>query len=788
LSALVEAPSLRFGRIDNVWISRRTIHHPPRLFFARPTRSDIVLDTRIKLTGVTITAMKRRIVGQSSFNALVGAAVIFLSSCADESSSTSEQNVGTSATKAISVVGDVDDARIIGAFTSEPGSWLAYGQTYKEQRFSMLTQIDRVNVADLGLAWTKPIGAMERMQATPLVVDGVMYVTNGLSVVYAIDAISGEEIWAFDPQTDRSYIQYAFDLPTNRGVAVYKGRVYVATFDGRLIAIDASTGKEVWDVDTWHPSALDRFNITGAPRAAAGKIFIGQGSSESRRRRGYVTAYDADTGELAWRFYLVPGDPSKPFEHPAMELAAQTWGGEWWKFGGGGTAWNSLVYDEEFNSLYIGVGNGAPWPRAIRSPGGGDDLFLSAIVSVNVETGRMNWYYQTTPGDNWDYSSAMDMTLTEMEVDGVVRKVLLQAPKNGFFYVLDRTDGTLLRAHPYTEGINWATHIDMETGRPVENPEARYEENGYWMLPANAGAHNWEPQSWDQTLGVMYFYYHDYPNFYSLDEAFVKTGVYKIRPRGLSLGIGEGEYRRALEAKAGPRPETKGYITAFDPLTGEHRWRHQLDTAFNGGVLATTTGLVFQGEGNGRFTARDTATGEPIWSYETSGRFSSSLISYMIDDVQYVATVVSGNNYDLRGSVLVFRLGGGHVMASTEQRKLEIPEQPTIEASEETIEQGDALYHAHCATCHRGIGVTSIVATAVPDLRAMTEEIHGQYTDIVLKGSLLEKGMAGFEGTLDSAQAEAIRAFIVTEANKIRKRRDDVAKRFNTRRDGSQRR
>ncbi|GIT39421.1 MAG: hypothetical protein Ct9H300mP8_06170 [Gammaproteobacteria bacterium] len=246
----------------------------------------------------------------------------------------------------------------------------------------MLTQIDRVKSPTWALPGRSPLGAMERMQATPLVVDGVMYVTNGLSVVYAIDAISGEEIWAFDPQTDRSYIQYAFDLPTNRGVAVYKGGVYVATFDGRLIAIDASTGKEVWDVDTWHPSALDRFNITGAPRAAAGKIFIGQGSSESRRRRGYVTAYDADTGELAWRFYLVPGDPSKPFEHPEMELAAQTWGGEWWKFGGGGTAWNSLVYDEEFNSLYIGVGNGAPWPRAIRSPGGGDDLFLSAIVSV----------------------------------------------------------------------------------------------------------------------------------------------------------------------------------------------------------------------------------------------------------------------------------------------------------------------------------------------------------------------------------------------------------------------
>ncbi len=714
-----------------------------------------------------------------SRNLIAGVIIFFLSSCADESSSTKERSEQTPEPIATSSVGNVDDARVIAASTNEPGSWLAYGQTYKEHRFSMLTQIDKDNVSNLGLAWTKAIGSMERMQATPLVVDGVMYVTNGLSVVYAIDATSGKEIWTFDPQTDRGYIQYAFDLPTNRGVAVYKGRVYVATFDGRLFAINASTGEKVWEVDTWHPSALDRFNITGAPRAAAGKIYIGQGSSESRRRRGYVTAYDADTGELDWRFYLVPGDPSKPFEHPAMELAAKTWGGEWWKFGGGGTAWNSLVYDEELNSLYIGVGNGAPWPRAIRSPGGGDDLFLTAIVSVNVETGRMNWYYQTTPGDNWDYSSAMDMTLTEMEVDGVLRKVLLQAPKNGFFYVIDRTDGALLRAHPYTEGINWATHIDMETGRPVENPEARYEENGHWMLPANAGAHNWEPQSWDQARGIMYFYYHDYPNFYSLDEAFVKTGVYKIRPRGLSLGIGEGEYRRALEAKAGPRPETKGYITAFDPLTGEHKWRHQLDAAFNGGVLATTTGLLFQGEGNGRFTARDTDTGEPIWNYETSGRFSSSLINYMIDGVQYVATVVSGNNYDLRGSVLVFKLGGDQVMAATEQRELQIPEQPTIEASEETIQQGDALYHAHCATCHRGIGVTSIVATAVPDLRAMTRDTHDQYTDIVLQGSRLDKGMAGFEGTLDDDQAEAIRAFVVSEANKIRDRREDIRNRFN---------
>ena len=692
--------------------------------------------------------------------------------CGTESSDTTTTTVGAPKTPGQAMAaGAVDDARVIAAPEKEPGSWLAYGQTYKEHRFSMLTQINRDNVNNLGLAWTKAVGDWnQRMQGTPLVVDGVMYVSNGWSVVYALDAATGEELWSFDPEVDRSYIRLACCGPAhNRGVAVYKGRVYVGTFDGRLLAIDAATGEKVWDVDTWHPSALGRFNITGAPRAAAGKIFIGQGSGESKRRRGYITAYDAQTGEVDWRFYLVPGDPSKPFEHPEMEMAAKTWGGEWWKFGGGGTAWNSLVYDEDFNSLYIGVGNGAPWPRVIRSPGGGDDLFLTSIVSVDVDTGRMNWYYQTVPGDNWDYSSAMDMTLAEMEVDGVQRKVLLQAPKNGFFYVIDRSNGELLRAHPYTEGITWATHVNMETGRPVENPEARYEDNPQWILPANAGAHNWEPQSWDQEKGLMYFYYHDYANFYSLDESFVKTGIYKTRDRGLSLGWGEGEYRRQLEAKAAPRPESKGFIGAFDPLTGEYKWRQELGPVFNGGVLATTTGLLFQGEGNGQFVARNTDTGEPIWSYDALGSFSSSLISYQIDDVQYVATMVTGNRaFELPGTVLVFKLGGDVVLAAKEQTQMQIPEPPEVEVTTESYTQGDTLYHMHCANCHRGIGVTTVVATVAPDLRSMTKETHAQYADIVRGGSRADNGMPAFADALSEAEIEAIRGFLVTQANRIR--------------------
>ena len=672
-------------------------------------------------------------------------------------------------------LGLVTDQRIIEAPQNEPGSWLSYGQTYKEQRFSTLSQIRKDNIGQLGLAWQKTLGgSTERMQGTPLVADGVMYVTSGWSIVYALNAKTGEEIWRYDPKTDRQYVKLSCcGGVVNRGAAVYKGKVYVGTFDGRLIAIDATTGELVWDVDTYHPSALGRFNITGAPRAAANKIFIGQGSSESGHRRGYVSAYNAETGELEWRFYLVPGDPSLPFEHPELEMASKTWGGEWWKYGGGGTAWSSLVYDEELNTLYIGVGNGAPWPREIRSPGGGDDLFLTAIVAVDADTGSMKWYYQTVPGDNWDYSAAMDITLGELEVDGQLTKVLLQAPKNGFFYVIDRTNGKLLRAHPYTEGITWATHVDMKTGRPVENPDTAYENNPQWILPANAGAHNWEPMSWEQEKGLMYFYYHDYANFYSLDEAFAKTGQYKINPIGLSLGVGVGAYRQELEKKANPRPETKGFLGAFDPLTGEYRWRLQLDSAFNGGVLATTTGLLFHGEGQGIFAARDTDTGDLLWQYDAFGSFSSSVMSYAIEGTQYVATMISGSlKYDRPGALLVFNLGGIDNLDTPPLRDYSIPEPPKTDLDETVIAKGNTLYHEHCALCHRGLGQLSIVATAVPDLRRMSIDTHEQFTAIVLGGSKKSLGMPSFANTLDNTSSEAIRAFVISKAREAKAQQD----------------
>ena len=668
--------------------------------------------------------------------------------------------------------GNVTDSRVINSPSDEPGSWLTYGQNFKEQRFSELTQINTDTIARLGLAWTTQIGDYNmRMQGTPLVVDGVMYVSNGWSVIYALDATTGEEIWKYDPEVDRSYIRLACCGPAhNRGVAVYEGKVFVGTFDGRLIAVNAETGDEVWDVDTWIPEGLGRFNITGAPRAAAGKVYIGQGSGESGHRRGYVTAYDADTGEVSWRFFLVPGDPSQPFEHPEMELAAQTWGGEWWKYGGGGTAWNSLVYDEEFNSLYIGVGNGAPWPREIRSPGGGDDLFLSTIVSVDVETGRMNWYYQTTPGDNWDYSSAMDMALGEIEFGGEMRKVVLQAPKNGFFYVIDREDGELLRALPYTEGIDWATHIDMETGRPVENPDVVYESEPQWIMPANSGAHNWEPQSWDNELGLMYFYYHDIANFYSLDEGFVETGEYEIRERGLSLGWGEGEYRRRLIEEAGPRPESQAYIGAFDPITGGYKWRHELESDYNGGVVATRGGLLFHPEGTGEFSARDTDDGEILWSYNAPGTFrSTSVMTYQVGGDQYVATMMNGNRaIDLGGTVLAFKLDGNLDLPIPDIVQATVPELPDGDFGVDQISEGDDIYHAQCASCHGGIGIPNEVAIVAPDLRLMTLSTHDELSDIVIGGSRADRGMPEFRDAITSDQLESIRAFVVEQARRLK--------------------
>lgn len=656
--------------------------------------------------------------------------------------------------------GWVDEARVAAAAEAEPGSWLAHGQTYDELRFPSLTQINRDTVKDLGLAWFKNLGNRHRAQSTPLVIDGVMYFTDAWSVAYAVDAATGEELWRTDPQTDKRSMRYACcGGAINRGMAAYKGKLYFATFDARLVAVDQATGEVLWDVDTSHLPTNNPYTITGAPRAVHGKVFIGQSSSEFGLR-GYLSAYHTDTGELAWRFFTVPGDPAKPFEHPELEAAAETWSGEWWKLGGGGTPWNAVVYDADFEQLLVGTGNGAPWPRAIRSPGGGDNHFLGGILALDPHTGRMNWFYQMTPADNWDFNAAQDIALLDMKVDGVMRKVLFQAPKNGFFYVLDRENGELLRAAPYAT-LNWATHIDMASGRPVENPETRYEETPAWILPGNSGGHSWQPMSVDPVRGIAYTAVQDITLLYSLPDEFKETGVYEISTTSISLGVELGPRYRELAAAAPPRPEDKGYLKAFDALAGEVVWSVERDTAYNGGVIATAGGVVFQGDGAGQFAAYDTRDGTSLWQYDVYGG-AGAPITYELDGEQYLAVQVGGggkHRYN-DGRMLAFKLGGSAEIPLPVAPAVDIPEPPPLTASAEQIERGSGLYYRHCVWCH-GLGP---VGTVNADLRLMTAETHELYQAIVRGGLYLDKGMDAFADVVNEEEAELIRQFVIAEA------------------------
>ena len=671
-------------------------------------------------------------------------------------------------------IGQIDDARIQNA-ESESGNWLAYGRDRGEQRFSPLQQVNRESVGRLGLAWMKDLGSNFAQEATPIVVDRTMFFSSAWSIVYAVDATTGETKWRFDPEVPRDYLRRLCCGPINRGVAVYGGRVYVGTLDGRLIALDAGSGTKVWEVDT----IIDHerhYSITGAPRVARGKVFIGNGGAEFGVR-GYVTAYDAETGEQAWRFFTVPGDPSLGFENAAMEMAAKTWkGGEWWKIGGGGTVWNSMVYDPDFNHLYIGVGNGAPWTRVIRSPGGGDNLFLASVVALDADTGEYKWHYQTTPGDNWDYTAVQDMMLAEFEIDGAERKVLMQAPKNGFFYVVDRSDGTLLRANPYV-ATTWASHVDLETGRPVENPELAYLDEPKWILPGPLGGHNWQAMSFDASTRTVYFPAQEFPLIYTMSDEFKESGFIKRNPKTMNLGIELGRIANIIDEHADDQPEARGYLKAFDPVTGEEKWVHEHVHYWNGGVLATKGGLVFQGDAMGHFSAYDAADGEVRWQFQTYTSMLAPPISYEIDGVQYISVMTGAGGgdhfngyvndtatiqYGNFGRMLVFALDATGEITAPALLDRSIPEQPAITASAEEVQRGNELFHVNCAPCH---GLNAASVGVMPDLRLMSTASHDSFNAIVLDGVRAGLGMAGFADALTPEDAAMVHAYIVDRAN-----------------------
>ena len=703
---------------------------------------------------------------------LVSAAVT--TGCSESASTETSKPIEQAASTDPSSKGLIDDGRINNA-NAEPGNWLAYGRDFEEQRFSPLTQINTETVGRLGLEFEIDLQTRGALEATPIMVDNTLYFTSTFSILHAVDATNGEPLWTYDPKVPKDYMRRACCGPINRGVAVYEGNVYLGTLDGRLVAVNAETGKQVWEVNTVIDTERD-YSITGAPRVARGKVYIGNGGAEFGVR-GYVTAYDAKSGDQVWRFFTVPGDPSLPFEHPEMEMAAKTWkGGQWWEVGGGGTVWNSIVYDPDFNQVYLGVGNGAPWTRVIRSPGGGDNLFLTSIVAVDADTGTMNWHYQTVPGDNWDFTAVQDMTLADMTVDGVDRKVLMQAPKNGFFYVLDRSDGELLRAHPYST-VTWATHVDMTTGRPVENKDVDFSERPQWILPGPLGGHDWQAMSFNEEKGIMYLPTQDAAFLYAIDADFKATGIFKRTPGTFNLGIDLKNALTHAEQYADEQPASKGNLIAFDPLTGETKWSVEHPFYWNGGVLATAGNLVFQGDALGFFSAYDADTGDKLWTHNNYVAMLAPPITYQIGDKQYVAILAgAGANitnfmgtmpeiavlkYGNHGKLYVYALDGNVELTQPAIIDRSIPEPPPLTASASELKRGEQLYMTVCVACHGGAAVSSGV---LPDLRMMSQARHDAFKQIVIDGILAQTGMASFADVVTPDEAEYIRQFVISRA------------------------
>lgn len=654
------------------------------------------------------------------------------------------------------------------AITHQDGhDWLSYGLDYREQRYSPLTQINLATVQSLGLAWYFDTQYARGLEATPIVVDGVLFFTGNWSVVYAVDARNGQLLWKYDPKVPKAWGKMACCDVVNRGVAVYEGKVFVGTLDARLVALDAATGDVMWSVQSADITQYP-YTITGAPRVAKGKVFIGNGGAEYGVR-GFVTAYDVDTGEQLWRFYTVPGNPASGFENDAMAQAAKTWTGEWWKYGGGGTVWDSIVYDPELDQLYIGVGNGSPWNRHIRSPGGGDNLFLSSIVALNPDTGDYLWHYQETPAESWDYTATQHIMLADMAIDGQQHKVIWHAPKNGFFFVIDRETGKLLSAEPFAR-VNWASHYDLETGRPVETPTADYQAEGQFIYPFGGGAHNWQPMAYHPGTGLVYIPVMESTYQYrAVDEYVHHWGQWNTGAELDQGTLGIDQLTQALLPKM-----TIGHLLAWDPRTQKPVWRVKHREMWNGGLLATAGNLVFQGTGDRYIAAYDASNGGERWRFDTQEGVIGSPVTYSVDGEQYLSVLVGwGGAVGLvggaeprpepdTGRLLTFKLNAHNTLPAL--APLPARPRPPARLTDDAarIEKGRVLYQTYCFSCH---GQELVSNGEVPDLRRLPKAFYENFNAIVLDGVMEKAGMVGFSDVLTEDDAYALKAYVVEKAN-----------------------
>jgi quinohemoprotein ethanol dehydrogenase len=661
---------------------------------------------------------------------------------------------------------------------AEPANWLAKGRDWTGQFYSPLARINATNVASLGVAWEYDANprrgrVLRGLEATPIVVDGVLYTSLAWSEVVALDASTGRELWRFDPKADGASDRRGCCDGVNRGVAVWEGRVYVGTMDGFLIAVDAHNGQELWRSDTF----VDRsrpYTITGAPQVAGNVVVIGNGGSEFGVR-GYVSAYDLKTGALRWRFYTVPGDPKLGFEAPELKWASKTWNPRSdWISGGGGTVWDGMAYDPQLSLLYIGTGNSAPYPNWFRSPGNGDNLFLASILAIDPDSGRLKWHYQTTPGEMWDYDATQPLVLADLKLNGRTRKVLMQACKNGFFYVLDRANGQLLSAKNYVY-VNWASHVDLKTGRPVLTGKGWYKDEPKLVFPGQTGGHNWMPMSYSPQTGLVYIPSIDTPML------FAAAADYKYRP---------GEFNMAADGAFPPVPNKyldpnhtaamREQLVAWDPVAERKVWEMPLGGFFNGGVLSTGGGIVLQGTSGGHFIAYEARTGKMLRDIEVGTGIMAAPSTYEVNGEQYVAVMagyggamlkmfangVAARTYRNEPRIIAFRLNGGPARLPPHIEPATLPDQPyELTASEATLEKGKGRYMTHCARCHGGFW--EAVPSGYPDLKRMPPATHELFEQIVLDGLLRGNGMASFADVLQPEDVRAIQAYLKSETNRL---------------------
>ncbi|MDO9504560.1 MAG: PQQ-dependent dehydrogenase, methanol/ethanol family [Hydrogenophaga sp.] len=650
----------------------------------------------------------------------------------------------------------------------QTADWPSYGLDYAETRHSRLNQISTANVKELGLVWSYNLESKRGVESTPLVVDGIMYVTASWSVVHAVDVRTGKRIWSYDPKVPREAGYKGCCDVVNRGVALHEGKVFVASYDGRLIALDAATGKVAWEKDT----IIDRkfsYTITGAPRVFKGNVIIGNGGAEYGVR-GYITAYDAKSGAQKWRWFTVPGDPSKPFEDESMAKAAKTWdpAGKWWEAGGGGTAWDAMAFDPELNLMYIGTGNGSPWQRDKRSPAGGDNLYLASIVALNPDTGKYVWHYQQTPGDNWDYTSTQPMILADLTLEGKPRKVILHAPKNGFFFVIDRVTGQFISAKNFVD-VNWASGYD-KNGRPIETAIARTGDRPREIIPSAFGARNWHSMSFNPATGLVYMPVQGVP-LTLMDNKDWKFNA--VRPGEPHSGVG---WNTANFANVEP-PTSKPYgrLIAWDPVKQQAAWTKEQISPWNGGTLTTAGNLVFQGTADGRFIAYNASTGEQLWEAPTGTGVIAAPSTYLVDGKQYVSIAVGwGGVYGLAqratdrqgpGTVYTFAVGGkapAPAFVKYQMDKLVAG----VKYDPAHVPTGTALYVSNCVFCHGVPGVDR--GGNIPNLGYMDAGYIENLDKFVFKGPATERGMPDFTGKLSMDDVQKIKAFIQGTADAIR--------------------